>query len=134
MNNTEWQKGNYSTQSCICPENTTLLWGKCWKKTPKETCKEIGGKVTSSPILGPPGVSFKCVEQENHSQDITSKAENYSVLANQEIKKTPGSNKKDSNKEDSGGYQWILIYALLGLGALLAGTVTGKYLRKRKER
>ncbi len=132
LNYSEWQEGNYSTQSCICPENTSLLWGECWKKTPKKACEELGGEVTTraeegkTPIAGPPGANFLCVDESDG--DLTEKVMNNSFLANQEMEETP-----EKTEEDSGGYQWLFTYALLGLAALLAGTLTGKYLRKRKE-
>ncbi len=134
MNSSEWNAGNYSTQSCECPENTSLLWGKCWKRTPKQACENLDGKITSSGKLGSPGAGFKCVEEtENGTVDITDKADNYSAMANQELKemKNETDGETDGEDENSGGFS-LATYVLLGILAALAGAVTGRYLRKRK--
>lgn len=87
-----WQELEYSAYSCKCPEETKLLWGKCWKRTPKKTCEELEGNTTRKEgMVGVPGAGFKCVKEteEGIKKDITAKVKDYSTLSNEKLKKLP---------------------------------------------
>lgn len=124
---------------CQCPENTTLLWKQCWKRTPKETCEELGGEETSENGTGSlSGSDFKCVkEEDNKTIDITEKAREYSVNANEELidisEKENGENETTEGSEDGGDGlgSSLILYIILGIIAVLAGTIVGRLISNR---
>lgn len=54
--------GEWEDSKCICPGNSTALWSKCWVKSPKEVCGELGGKIFHGFKVGPQGSNFICIK------------------------------------------------------------------------
>ncbi len=65
------ESGGWMEGECICPKDATSLWSRCWIKTPKESCLELGGIPEMVSCSGPQGCGFRCIKNK---EDITNSA------------------------------------------------------------